>query len=86
MKYQVTWGDRAESMLAAIWVASTDRTGVSRATAWLESRLSLSPLEVGESRTTSVQRVAFYPPIGIEFEVIEDDRRVVVQGVFATHA
>jgi hypothetical protein len=71
-------------MLADIWLAAADRTAVTQASAWLEQRLALQPLVLGESRASSVQRVAFHPPLGIEFEVIEDDKRVVVQGVFTS--
>jgi hypothetical protein len=45
--------------------------------------LAFDPLKFGESRDSSLVRVAYSPPLGIEFSVIEDDKRVVVQGVFA---
>jgi hypothetical protein len=32
---------------------------------------------------STVHRLAFYAPLGIEFEVIENDKRVIVQAVFA---
>jgi hypothetical protein len=32
---------------------------------------------------SSVHRIAVRDTIGIEFEVIEDDKRVIVHGVFA---
>jgi len=83
MKYQVTWGPRAEEMLTDIWLVAADRKAVTQASHWLEQQLAFKPLELGESRASSVQRVAFRPPLGIEFEVIEHDKRVVVQGVFA---
>lgn len=82
MRCQVTWGALAEQMLANIWLASKDRHAISRAVAELEKHLAIRPLELGESRASSVQRVAFWLPIGIEYEVIADDNRVVVQGVF----
>jgi hypothetical protein len=83
MKYQILWDSTAEDELTAIWLAAADRTAVTRASAWLDLRLAIHPLELGESRASSVQRVAFHPPLGIEFEVIEDDKRVIVQGEFA---
>ncbi len=83
MKYQVIWQNIAEEELAAIWLASPDRNTVSSAAAWFDSRLSRLPLSLGESRDSSVHRIAYHPPIGIEFEVIEDDKRVIVQGVFS---
>lgn len=83
MNYEVVWGPVAEQMLAAVWLATVDRGAVTRASSWLDRQLAVDPLRLGESRESSVRRVAFRPPIGIEFEVIEDDKRVIVQGVFA---
>lgn len=84
MKYEVRWGPRAEQLLAAVWLAVPDRSAVTRAAAWFDDQLARSPLQLGESRASAVHRLAFYSPLGIEFEVIEDDKRVVIQAVFAT--
>jgi hypothetical protein len=78
MKYDVRWGLRAEQMLAAVWLGAADRLAVTRAATWFDDQLARSPLQLGESRTSSVHRMAFYAPLGIEFEVIEDDNRVLV--------
>lgn len=83
MKYEVIWYRKAEQELAALWLSADDRNAISRTAAELDRSLARAPLELGESRASSVQRVAFVPPLGIEFEVIEDDNRVIVQGVFA---
>ena len=83
MKYEVLWDARAEADLAAVWLAVTDRQAVTFASTWFDKQLSRSPLQLGESRASSVHRLAFHSPLGIEFEVIEDDKRVVVQAVFA---
>jgi hypothetical protein len=45
------------------------------------SILSSDPLHVGESRESSVNRMAFEPPLAIEYEVIEDDKKVRVLAV-----
>jgi hypothetical protein len=82
MKYQVQWDARAERELAALWLAAADRQAVTRAATWFDDQLARSPLELGESRASSVHRTAFHAPLGIEFEVIEDDKRVIVQAVF----
>lgn len=82
MNYEVVWDQVAERELAAAWLAAADRGAVTRAAAWLDRQLAADPLRLGESRASSVHRVAFRPPLGIEFEVIEDDKRVVVRGVF----
>jgi hypothetical protein len=83
MSYQVVWGPRAEAMLADVWLDSPDRNAVASAAAWLDARLLRQPLTLGESRDSSVHRIACRPPLGIEFEIIEDDKRVIVQGVFS---
>ncbi len=83
MRYDVVWGPRAEAMLAAVWMASPDRNAVTAAAEWFDARLTRNPLNLGESRESSVHRVACYGLLGIEFEVTVDDNRVIVQGVFA---
>jgi hypothetical protein len=80
--YSVVWGEVFEQQLAAVWLAARDRKAVSRAAAFVELQLARRPLGVGESRSSSVERVLFEPPIGIEYLVIEDDKKVIVQGVW----
>ena len=82
MKYEVIWQAIAENELAAIWLAAADRDAVTAAAEWLDRRLSHDPLTLGESRRSSVNRIAVRLPIGIEFEVNPDDNREIVQGVF----
>lgn len=83
MSYRVEWGPDAEQMLAAIWVASSDRKHLTRLAHEFERALVMHPLIIGESRDSSVHRVAFESPLGFEFTVIEDDKLVIVQAVFA---
>ena len=83
MSYAVQFEAIAEQDVAAIWTAATDRNVVTEAVSWLEARLSFDPLRMGESRSSSVHRVVFRRPIGIEYEVIEDDKLVLVHAVFA---
>jgi len=82
MNYQVEWTAEAENDLAALWTAATDRNAVTEASAWLDAPLMTDPLHFGEPWASSVHRIAVDEPIGIEFEVIEDDKRVIVHGVF----
>lgn len=70
-------------MLADIWLASSDRVAVTEAVARFDHSLTWNPLQIGESRPSSIYRVSYDPPIGIEFEVIADDQRVIVQADFA---
>lgn len=82
MKYEVVWGNRAENMLATAWLGFPDRNAVARAAESLDRQLANDPLHMGVPRTSSVHRLAYRTPLGIEYEVIEDDKKVIVQGVF----
>ncbi len=83
MNYLVEWTPDAENDLAALWTTAEDQRAVTEASEWLDSHLTFNPLQFGEPWTSSVHRIAVRDPIGVEFEVIEDDKRVIVHGVFA---
>ena len=78
MKYTVRYDLPAETELAGIWTATADRGAVTEAAAWLDDRLARAPFRSGEARTSSVHRIAFHQPLGVEFEVIEDNKLVLV--------
>lgn len=80
--YTVDWTSAAEDDLAAIWLASADRGGITAAAHRISGLLKASPLRVGRPRMSSVHRTATLKPLGIEFEVIEDDKRVIVLAVW----
>ena len=82
MNYTVIWGRIAETHLAAVWLAAPDQAAVTAAAHRLERRLTRDPLRCGEARESSVHRVDFEFPLGAEFEVIEDDKKVIVQGIW----
>lgn len=84
MTYDVVWGPLPLNQLARIWTAALDRNAITRAAAVLDRALLLHPLRVGQPLDSSVHRIAYHPPLGIEYEVIEDDKRVIVQAVFST--
>jgi hypothetical protein len=83
MNYRVEWAPRAEQQLAAVWVAATDRGAVTAAAHWLDDELARGPLRLGDPVDSSVHRVGSFDVLGIEFEIVEDDKLVIVQGVFA---
>jgi hypothetical protein len=83
MNYRVDWAPRAEQLLAAVWLAAPNRVAVTAAAAWLDEELANAPLRFGDPIDSSIHRVGSYDVLGIEFEVIEDDKRVIVHGVFA---
>lgn len=80
--YSVFWIPVAENELAASWLASSNRNRVTLAAQKVDDRLRRDPLHMGESRQSSLHRIAFESPLGIEFEVIEDDKKVRVLGVW----
>ena len=84
MNYEVIWIGAAENDLAAIWTTASDRTAVSVAAHVIDQELAQNPIGIGDRRTSSVHRVVFRPPLVVEYAVIRDDNRVIVQAVFAS--
>lgn len=82
--YTVEWTADAESELAAIWLAAADRAAVTAAAHRIDHDLATFPLIVGESRAAPVQRIVFFEPLYVEYDVIEDDRKVLVHAVGST--
>lgn len=83
MRYTVDWTRDALRQLADIWTNATDRTAVTAASHRLDNELMRDPKNLGESRNASVNRTTLAMPLGIEFEVIEDDKKVRVVRVWA---
>lgn len=84
MSYRVVWTPSAQNDLATAWMAASDRTAATQAAHLLERDLARSPLSVGESRRSSVERVAFLPPLSITFLVVVDDQTAYVTAVTLT--
>lgn len=82
MIFEVFWTPPAEQELAGAWLAAPDRNSVAGAANRVDNQLRHRPLQIGESRESSVNRIALVPPLGIEYEVIADDARVYVTGVW----
>lgn len=83
MNYEVIWAATAERLLAECWLAAADRNAVTAAAALLDQLLAGRPLRFGRPLDSSVHRNGSIGCLGVEFEVIEDDKRVIVHGVFA---
>ena len=77
MKYTVLWTPAAEEELAAIWIDAGDRSAVTSAAAAIDNLLSSDPESRGELRFDTV-RTLCVSPVGIDFEVVEQDRIVWV--------
>jgi hypothetical protein len=82
MKYTVEWIPPAEDELTALWTTAPDQAMVTAVVQRLEQLLSLDPYRVGESRQSSVSRVVLAPPVGLSFDIIEDDKKVLVLSVW----
>jgi plasmid stabilization system protein ParE len=81
--YTIVWKPKAETTLAEIWTASSDRNAITKAVDRLEQNLARHPLSMGSPRNASVNRFAVDGPVGIDYEAIEDDKRVVVLKVWS---
>jgi plasmid stabilization system protein ParE len=84
MKYTVLWTPTAEQDLAAIWMDAQDRNAVTSAASSIDALLGEQADTQGESRYGKV-RIMFAPPLGVEFEALEEDRTVYVLAVWAFH-
>lgn len=81
MTFTVLWTPSAEQDLAAVWVAAHDRAAVTSAAATIDALLRENPQALGESREDSL-RITFVAPLGVDFEVVEEDRIVYVLSVW----
>ena len=79
MKYTVIWSPQAESALAEAWLDAANRNAVSAASSTLERAIGKFPLRVGRPLASSVNRIAVISPLEIAFDIIEDDKKVIVQ-------
>ncbi len=80
--YSVIWTPQAEQHLATAWLTASDRSAITVAAHELELDLQRDPINVGESRRSSVDRIAILPPLGSSFSVVVDDRTVYVTAVW----
>ena len=83
MNYTVTWTPDAEQALAAVWLAAGDRIAVAAASHRLDQDLEHDPFARGIPRNSSVNRTAIELPLGIDYEIIEDDKKVRVLRVWS---
>ena len=83
MKYTVEWTPPAEDELIALWAASTDQALLTLVIHQLEQRLRLDPYRIGRRRQSSVNRVVLSSPIGMSFEIIEDDKKVLILAIWS---
>lgn len=81
MNFTVVWTPAAEQDLAAVWLAAEDRTSVTEAARQIDHRLQGSPDRLGDARFDTVRTFVLFP-VGVDFEVLVDDRLVYVLGAW----
>jgi plasmid stabilization system protein ParE len=81
MTYRVFWSPNAEERLEAIVRNASDTVSLAAAAQQIDRYLAMIPSDFGESRYDTV-RVGFVPPLGIQFEVMDDVRTVIVYDVW----
>lgn len=81
MKHTVIWQPAAESDLVRLWNGASDRQEVAQAADQIDNLLATRPQSVGESRG-DIERILFVPPLTVAYDVFDDDRQVVVWGVW----
>jgi plasmid stabilization system protein ParE len=81
MRYTVLWTPNAEQDLAAVWLNAADRAAVTIAADLIDQLLAQNPEQQGEIFFDTV-RTLVISPLGVDFEVIPDDRIVYVLTVW----
>jgi hypothetical protein len=83
MRYIVDWSEDALDELAAVWLAAHDKRAITAASHQLEQIVELDPYAGSIARNSSVNRTAIDLPLGIDYEIIEDDKKVRVLRVWS---
>jgi hypothetical protein len=81
VNYSVAWSDLALDALAAIWLAATNRNAVTQTAHEIELEIAANPNATGTIVFDTVREYT-RPPLGVEFEVVDADRRVFVLSVW----
>jgi hypothetical protein len=80
MNYSVDWTDETLSTLAAIWLGSPDRQGVTVAQARIDELLAADPHGNGVPVSEGLYAIEVHP-LRAQFELSDADRVVTVVGV-----
>jgi hypothetical protein len=67
--------------LAAVWLDEKNRNTVASAADTIDRLLARDPESVGELRFDTVRTLAI-PPLGVDYEVIDQDRIIYVLSVW----
>jgi mRNA-degrading endonuclease RelE of RelBE toxin-antitoxin system len=77
MPYEVRWSSYAEKELDQPTLSASQKQALSDATARVEAALAMAPRDVGTMRLVST-RILVDKPLGIVYDIIEDDKIVVI--------
>ena len=77
MQYRVLWAPHAEVVFERLAAASSDPGALAAAAREVDQQLFAAPYDFGESRYGAM-RIGFVDPLGIQFEVMDDVRTVIV--------
>jgi hypothetical protein len=80
MIFTVVWTPAAEQRLAAVWLSAADRMAVTRSAIRLAELLRVDPQQQGDLRFDTVRSI-IVGALGVEFEVVEEDRLVRILSV-----
>jgi plasmid stabilization system protein ParE len=81
MSYTVVWKPAAEEELVRLWTDADDRRAVTAAANEIDRLLKSNPRGQAESRRGGV-RVVFIDPLGVFFDIQDEDRLVSVLRVW----
>jgi len=81
MTYRVFWSPHSEERLEQILRDASEPAFLAGVAREIDQHLSTRPKTFGESRYETV-RVGFVRPLGIQYEVMEDVRTVIVYDVW----
>jgi plasmid stabilization system protein ParE len=83
MNYTVVWTPTAEKDLAAVWLKAEDRQAITSAADTIDRLLGQNPEGSGDVRFDSVRSLVI-PPLGVDYEVMAEDRLVYALSVWST--
>ncbi|HZN36959.1 MAG TPA: hypothetical protein VFB80_24180 [Pirellulaceae bacterium] len=81
MTHRVFWSPHAERRLEQLLSNTAERPRLAAVAREIDRLLVADPLAFGESRYETV-RVGFVLPLGVQFEVLDDVRTVIVYDVW----
>ena len=76
----VIWLVEAETQLAAIWLAASDRNAVTSAQAKIDTELSVDPIDKCIRVAEGLYKIVVNP-LSVYCEVNQSDRKVVINAV-----